>query len=65
MIIGPLTPWSVATVMKCTVTNTSKEMTAFSDFPPDSRMPNYMRHERVLAYLEAYVQHHELEQYIR
>ena len=30
-----------ATVMHSTVINTSKEVTAFSDFPPDAHEPNY------------------------
>uniref|UniRef100_A0A183BJL6 Flavin-containing monooxygenase n=1 Tax=Globodera pallida TaxID=36090 RepID=A0A183BJL6_GLOPA len=58
-------PNELATVMRCTVTNSSKELTAFSDFPPDPLLPNYMRHEKMLAYLEAYARHHNLEQYIQ
>ncbi|KAL3111367.1 hypothetical protein niasHT_019597 [Heterodera trifolii] len=57
-------PDELATVMRCTVTNSSKELTAFSDFPPDPQLPNYMRHDRMLAYLAAYARHHNLEQYI-
>ena len=32
----------IASVMKSTIINTSKEVSAFSDFPPPPEMPNYM-----------------------
>lgn len=34
--------FAVSTVMKSTVINTSKEMTAYSDFPPRPEDANYM-----------------------
>ena len=33
---------TLATVAKSTIINSSKEMTAFSDFPPDESYPNFM-----------------------
>lgn len=33
-----------ASVTKNTIINTSKEVSAFSDFPPPSNFPNYMPH---------------------
>lgn len=32
----------VASVMRSTVINTSKEVSSFSDFPPPAEYPNYM-----------------------
>ena len=32
----------IASVMKSTITNTSKEGSAYSDFPPHPEFPNYM-----------------------
>ncbi|VDK82540.1 unnamed protein product [Litomosoides sigmodontis] len=50
------------TVMKSTTINTSKEMTAFSDFVPPPEMPNFMSHAQMLKYFRSYVDHfHFLE----
>ncbi|KIH48515.1 hypothetical protein ANCDUO_21416 [Ancylostoma duodenale] len=35
------------TVMATTVVNTSKEMMAYSDFPPPEDWPNFMHHSKV------------------
>ncbi|GFT00517.1 dimethylaniline monooxygenase 5 [Trichonephila clavipes] len=47
-------------VMKNTLSNTSKEMSAFSDFPPPSEFPTYLHHTLVLIYLELYAEHFDL-----
>ncbi|GFQ67662.1 dimethylaniline monooxygenase 5, partial [Trichonephila clavata] len=47
-------------VMKNTMSNTSKEMSAFSDFPPPSEFPTYLHHTLVLKYLEMYAEHFDL-----
>ncbi|XP_035207130.1 flavin-containing monooxygenase 5-like isoform X1 [Stegodyphus dumicola] len=44
-------------VMKSTISNSSKEMSSFSDFPPSSSFPTYMHHSTVLKYLEMYAEH--------
>ncbi|EEC02063.1 flavin-containing monooxygenase, putative [Ixodes scapularis] len=44
-------------IMRSTVFNTSKEMSAFSDFPPPKETPNYMQHTKVLAYIRSYADH--------
>ncbi|KAH7693809.1 Dimethylaniline monooxygenase, partial [Aphelenchoides avenae] len=54
-----------ASVMKSTIINTSKEMTAYSDFPPPPDFPNYMHHSRLLEYLHLYAEEHRLRQYVR
>src|SRR5690349_7478703 len=54
-----------ASVMKNTVINTSKEMTAYSDFPPPKDFPNYMHNGKVIEYLQMYVAHFNLRRYIR
>ncbi|KAL3990195.1 Flavin-binding monooxygenase-like family protein [Acanthocheilonema viteae] len=52
------------TVMKNTTINTSKEMTAFSDFVPPPEMPNFMSHTQILAYFRSYADHFHLLQHI-
>lgn len=47
-------------VMKSTTSNTSKEMSAFSDFPPPPEFPTYMHHSAVLKYIEMYADHFDL-----
>ncbi|CAN7937602.1 unnamed protein product [Ixodes hexagonus] len=44
-------------VMKSTVINSSKEMSAFSDFPPPKEAPNFMHHTKMLAYIRSYADH--------
>ncbi|CAD5228927.1 unnamed protein product [Bursaphelenchus okinawaensis] len=48
------------TVMKSTVINTSKEMTAYSDFPPLDDAPNYMHNSEMYSYLHRYADHFKL-----
>ncbi|CAN7989131.1 unnamed protein product [Ixodes hexagonus] len=43
-----------ACVMRSTVINSSKEMSAFSDFPPDPALPNYMHNSLMAGYIEQY-----------
>ena len=40
-------PVSASSVMKSTVINTSKEMTAYSDFPPAPDTPNFMHNTQM------------------
>lgn len=51
--------------MKSTVMNTSKEMSAYSDFPPPAGFCNFMHHSKVLEYLKNYANANDLYQYIR
>ncbi|KAF7664917.1 hypothetical protein LDENG_00162290 [Lucifuga dentata] len=50
---------------RCLVTNTSKEMTCFSDFPMPADYPNYMHHSLLLQYFRLYAEHFDLPKYIR
>ncbi|CAI5776293.1 dimethylaniline monooxygenase [N-oxide-forming] 2 isoform X1 [Podarcis lilfordi] len=52
-------------VYRSVMTNTSKEMTCFSDFPFPEDCPNYLRHSALLEYLRAYAKHFCLLDYIR
>lgn len=52
-------------VMKSTVINTSKEMTAYSDFPPEPRMANFMHNTEMYRYLNSYADHFALKKYIK
>uniref|UniRef100_A0A0N5C9X5 Flavin-containing monooxygenase n=1 Tax=Strongyloides papillosus TaxID=174720 RepID=A0A0N5C9X5_STREA len=54
-----------ASVMKTTVINTSKEMTAFSDFPPSKMLANFMHNSEMYKYLEAYANEYDLIKYIK
>lgn len=38
----------VASVAKSTIINTSKEFSAFSDFPPPENFPNYMHNSNMV-----------------
>ncbi|XP_028817550.1 dimethylaniline monooxygenase [N-oxide-forming] 5-like [Denticeps clupeoides] len=46
------------------VSNSSKEMMAYSDFPPPAHFPNNMHHTVVLQYLRLYAQHFSLLRHI-
>ncbi|XP_076321596.1 flavin-containing monooxygenase 5-like [Tachypleus tridentatus] len=55
----------VGSVMKSTITNTSKEMSAFSDFPPPKDFPTYMHNSYLLKYFEMYAEKFDLVRHIR
>jgi dimethylaniline monooxygenase (N-oxide forming) len=52
-------------VMKSTVINTSKEMTAFSDFPPPAEYANFMHNSKLYDYFKQYAEYFELKKYIK
>lgn len=39
----------IASVMKSTVINTSKEISAFSDYPPPTNLSNYMHNTKLVC----------------
>ena len=47
----------LASVAAATIINSSKEMSAFSDFPPRANYPNYMHNTRMIQYIEDYAKH--------
>lgn len=51
--------------MKSTVINTSKEMMAYSDFPPSKEFPNFMHNTQVMQYFKQYAERFGLFPYIR
>ncbi|XP_077188358.1 dimethylaniline monooxygenase [N-oxide-forming] 4-like [Paroedura picta] len=51
-------------VYKSVITNTSKEMTSFSDFPFPEGCPNFLHHSLLLEYLRMYAEHFHLVDYI-
>ncbi|KAL3078235.1 hypothetical protein niasHS_012122 [Heterodera schachtii] len=53
------------TVMKSTVINSSKEMSAYSDFPPPREAANYMHNREMLNYLRLYSAHFGLLKHIQ
>ena len=46
----------IPTVMNTTIANSSKEMSAFSDFPPSPESPNFMHHKVMFKYIESYAE---------
>ncbi|NXX78720.1 FMO4 monooxygenase, partial [Urocolius indicus] len=52
-------------VYRSVITNTSKEMSCFSDFPYPEDFPSYLPHSLVLKYFRMYAQHFGLLQHIR
>lgn len=44
----------LGSVAAATIINSSKEMSAFSDFPPDPQYPNYMHNSKMIKYIEDY-----------
>uniref|UniRef100_A0A915K378 Flavin-containing monooxygenase n=1 Tax=Romanomermis culicivorax TaxID=13658 RepID=A0A915K378_ROMCU len=54
-----------ASVMKSTIINTSKELMAFSDYPPPAEFPNFMHNTKVLEYTQMYAKHFDLLSYIK
>lgn len=54
-----------STVYDNTYTITSKEITAYTDFPFPDDSPDYIHHSKVLEYLRAYAQHFDLYPHLR
>ncbi|XP_054718352.1 flavin-containing monooxygenase 5-like [Uloborus diversus] len=54
----------LASVMRSTIINSSKELSAFSDFPPPTEYPNYMHNSKMIKYLEMYAKNFDLVRYI-
>lgn len=51
--------------MESTVVNTSKEMMAYSDYPPPAEFANFMHHSKVIEYIKDYAEHFGLIEKIR
>src|ERR1700733_4652854 len=54
----------IASVMKSTIINSSKEMSAFSDFPPPSEFPNYMHNTNMVRYIDMYAESFNFTKYV-
>ncbi|NXV13491.1 FMO4 monooxygenase, partial [Cepphus grylle] len=52
-------------VYRSVITNTSKEMSCFSDFPCPEDFPNYLPHAVLLEYFRMYARHFNLLRHIR
>ncbi|KAI8514923.1 hypothetical protein Bbelb_075140 [Branchiostoma belcheri] len=52
-------------VYRSLITNTSKEMMSFSDFPFPKDTPPYLPYHRVYTYLQDYARHFDLRKHIR
>lgn len=58
---GPFEP----SVMRTTILNTSKELSAFSDLPPPRNLPNFMKHSLYMDYIETYVSQFNLKPHLK
>ncbi len=56
--------FQTSTVFRSTVTNTSKEITAFSDFPVPKEFPNYLHNSYYNAYLNMFTEKFDLRKHI-
>ncbi|KAI8481950.1 hypothetical protein Bbelb_403120 [Branchiostoma belcheri] len=54
-----------AAMYRSLITNSSKEMMSFSDFPFPKDTPPYLPYHRVYTYLQDYAQHFDLKEHIR
>nr|XP_054930114.1 flavin-containing monooxygenase 5-like [Dermacentor andersoni] len=54
-----------ASVMRTTVINTSKEMSAFSDYPMPKDFPNYMHSTNMLGYFRSYADHFGVTKHVK
>ncbi|KAI1305301.1 Flavin-containing monooxygenase 5 [Halotydeus destructor] len=54
----------IASVMFSTIINSSKEMSAYSDFPPPKHLANYMHNSEMIKYLESYAHEHQVEKHV-
>jgi len=57
--------YGLPSVQRSTIINTSKELSAFSDFPPQAELANFMHNSLLLGYLEKYMKHFNLEKHIK
>ena len=55
----------IATVMRSTIINSSKEMICYSDFPIPAEYPNFMSNRFALQYLRSYATNFGLMNHIR
>ncbi|XP_035216901.1 flavin-containing monooxygenase 5-like [Stegodyphus dumicola] len=55
----------VASIMPTTIINHSKEMGAFSNFPPREEYNNYMRHNEMYQYITEYYTKHDCLRHIQ
>ncbi|XP_063056496.1 flavin-containing monooxygenase 5-like [Engraulis encrasicolus] len=53
-----------ANIYQSVIVNSSKEMMAYSDFPPPAHFPNNMHHTQVLQYLWLYAAHYGLLKHV-
>lgn len=54
-----------ASVMRSTIINTSKEMSAYSDFPPPKELANFMHNTKMYDYFRSYADHFNVTPHVR
>uniref|UniRef100_A0A8B9WKX3 Flavin-containing monooxygenase n=2 Tax=Bos mutus grunniens TaxID=30521 RepID=A0A8B9WKX3_BOSMU len=56
---------NMPSVYKSVISNTSKEMMAYSDYPFPDHFPNYLHNSKIMEYLHMYVKHFHHLKHIR
>ncbi|KAJ6650855.1 hypothetical protein lerEdw1_002579, partial [Lerista edwardsae] len=54
-----------ASIYNSVITNSSKEMSCFSDFPMPDHFPNFLHNTKFLEYLRLYAKHFDLLKYVK
>lgn len=54
-----------ASIYQSVITNTSKEMSCFSDFPMPEDFPNFLHHSKLLEYFRIFARKFDLLKYIQ
>jgi len=55
----------IASVTRATIINSSKEMSAYSDFPPPKDLPNYCHNFQLVRYFDSYAEAHGVKKYVK
>lgn len=55
----------IASVTRATVINSSKEMSAYSDFPPPKELPNYCHNSQLIDYFDKYADKFGVRKYVK
>lgn len=55
----------IASVTRATVINSSKEMSAYSDFPPPKELPNYCHNSQMVRYFDEYAEKFGVNKFVK
>src|SRR5260221_747704 len=55
----------IPSVTRATIINSSKEMSAYSDYPPPKDLPNYCHNSQLVRYFDEYAGKHNVKRYVK